>query len=103
MSSICNSLIYFQENFTARYRSSTQIEHGRPVPLNPDHTHFIFVDDGYRSRYGGVAEFRSEFEKKISQAKEGDQILDLDCHSHKYFHCLSMAQLLNNFFFIWFC
>ncbi|BFY97240.1 hypothetical protein BsWGS_00280 [Bradybaena similaris] len=58
--------------FNAHYRSSTLIEHKQPVPLNPDHTHFIFVDDGYRARYGGVAAFRSKFEKRIAQdAKDG--------------------------------
>ncbi|XP_005094347.1 transient receptor potential cation channel subfamily M member 3 [Aplysia californica] len=55
--------------FNAYYRTSTQILHKQPVPLNPDHTHFIFVDDGYRIRYGGVAEFRSKFEKKIATHK----------------------------------
>ncbi|CAG5125692.1 unnamed protein product [Candidula unifasciata] len=57
--------------FNAHYRSSTVIEHKQPVPLNPDHTHFIFVDDGYRARYGGVAKFRSGFEKKIAQDTDG--------------------------------
>ncbi|GFO25838.1 transient receptor potential cation channel subfamily m member 3-like [Plakobranchus ocellatus] len=55
--------------FNAYYRTSNQILHKQPVPLNPDHTHFIFVDDGYRIRYGGVAQFRSKFEKKISADK----------------------------------
>ncbi|KAH9518536.1 hypothetical protein Btru_017091 [Bulinus truncatus] len=52
--------------FNAYYRTSNQIHHKQPVPLNPFHTHFIFVDDGYRCRYGGVAEFRSKFERKIA-------------------------------------
>lgn len=60
-----------QGKFNAHYRSSTLIEHKQPVPLNPDHTHFIFVDDGYRARYGGVAAFRSKFEKRIAQDAKG--------------------------------
>uniref|UniRef100_A0A2C9KDE9 TRPM SLOG domain-containing protein n=1 Tax=Biomphalaria glabrata TaxID=6526 RepID=A0A2C9KDE9_BIOGL len=55
--------------FNAYYRTSNQIHHKQPVPLNPYHTHFIFVDDGYRGRYGGVAEFRSKFERKIAAPK----------------------------------
>jgi len=43
------------------------IKHGQPVSLNPNHTHFLLVDDGVRGRYQGVAEFRAKLEKKISQ------------------------------------
>ena len=46
------------------------IRHGHPVSLNPDHTHFLFVDDGYRGRYGGVAEFRASLERKIARPQE---------------------------------
>ena len=41
------------------------------MPLNADHTHFIFVDDGYRNKYGGVAAMRSKIEQKISQPEAG--------------------------------
>ncbi|ESO90835.1 hypothetical protein LOTGIDRAFT_163721 [Lottia gigantea] len=58
-----------QGSFNASYRPSNVILHGRPVPLNPDHTHFIFVDDGYRNRYGGVADFRAKFEMQVSKDK----------------------------------
>ncbi|XP_045189390.2 transient receptor potential cation channel subfamily M member-like 2 isoform X2 [Mercenaria mercenaria] len=53
--------------FCAEYRTSNVILHNEPVPLNADHTHFIFVDDGYRNKYGGVAAMRSKIEQKISQ------------------------------------
>ena len=43
------------------------IRHHHPVSLNPDHTHFLLVDDGHRLRYGGVADFRARLEKKIAQ------------------------------------
>lgn len=62
---------YFQGKFFAEYRTSNVILHGEPVPLNPDHTHFIFVDDGYRIRYGGVAAMRSKIEQKIQRPKAG--------------------------------
>ncbi|XP_053406588.1 transient receptor potential cation channel subfamily M member-like 2 [Mercenaria mercenaria] len=56
-----------QGKFNADYRTSNVILHDSAVPLNPDHTHFIFVDDGYRIRYGGVAGIRAKLEQKISQ------------------------------------
>ncbi|CAC5369887.1 unnamed protein product [Mytilus coruscus] len=54
----------------AEYLTSNVIEHAKPVPLNSDHTHFIFVDDGYRNMYRGVAKFRARFEKKLSDPIE---------------------------------
>ncbi|XP_052075160.1 transient receptor potential cation channel subfamily M member-like 2 isoform X1 [Mytilus californianus] len=54
----------------AEYKTSNVIEHAKPVPLNSDHTHFIFVDDGYRNLYRGVAKFRARFEKKLSDPIE---------------------------------
>ncbi|XP_060576682.1 transient receptor potential cation channel subfamily M member-like 2 [Ruditapes philippinarum] len=56
-----------QGKFNADFRTSNVILHDSAVPLNPDHTHFIFVDDGYRIRYGGVAGIRAKLEQKISQ------------------------------------
>lgn len=35
----------------AKYKASTAIRHHHPVPLNPDHTHFIMVDNGFRNMY----------------------------------------------------
>ena len=65
-------LLYFQGKFDkiAEYKTSNIIEHLKPVPLNPDHTHFIFVDNGLRNVYKGVAEFRARFEKKLSDPVE---------------------------------
>ena len=61
----------FQGKFNSNFRTSNVILHNDAVPLNPDHTHFIFVDDGYRIRYGGVAGVRARFEQKISQPQAG--------------------------------
>ena len=55
--------------WNAQYKVNNIVRSGQPVPLNPDHTHFILVDDGNRGRYGGVAEFRAQLEKKISQPR----------------------------------
>ncbi|XP_052227848.1 transient receptor potential cation channel subfamily M member-like 2 isoform X2 [Dreissena polymorpha] len=56
-----------RRNEAINYRTSNVILHDSPVPLNPDHTHFIFVDDGLRNRYGGVSGVRARLEQKISQ------------------------------------
>ncbi len=48
------------------YKVNNIVRSGHPVPLNQDHTHFLLVDDGYRGRYGGVAEFRASLERKLS-------------------------------------
>lgn len=63
----CLESVDGQGKFNADYRTSNVILHDSAVPLNPDHTHFIFVDDGYRIRYGGVAGIRAKLEQKISQ------------------------------------
>ncbi|CAF4200084.1 unnamed protein product, partial [Rotaria sordida] len=36
------------------------------TPLEPNHTHFIFIDDGTKHQYGGENEFRAQFERAIS-------------------------------------
>ena len=64
-------LLCIQGKMNAYYRASNMILHGQPVSLNPDHTHFIFVDDGFRNRYGGVADFRARFERKLCTPKGG--------------------------------
>ncbi|XP_033756465.1 transient receptor potential cation channel subfamily M member-like 2 isoform X1 [Pecten maximus] len=56
--------------YNAEYKTSNIILHGQPVPLNANHTHFIFVDDGFRNRYGGVAAFRAKFENRVQQPRE---------------------------------
>jgi hypothetical protein len=70
-SPLFSSIVNFQGKFNAYYKASNMILHGQPVSLNPDHTHFIFVDDGFRNRYSGVAEFRARFEKKLCTPKQG--------------------------------
>ena len=40
---------------------------GKKVPLDHNHTHFILVDDGTESKFGGEIEFRSKLEGYISQ------------------------------------
>ena len=43
-------LSYKCSNFLfLRYNSNIEIKSKQPVPLNADHTHFLMVDDGYRS------------------------------------------------------
>ncbi|KAA3674243.1 transient receptor potential cation channel subfamily M member 3 [Paragonimus westermani] len=57
-------------NLPVPYKVSTVIATGRPVSLNQNHTHYIFVDEGRRMRYGGSesAKFRARLCKKIAQS-----------------------------------
>ena len=36
------------------------------TPLEPNHTHFIFIDDGTKHKHGGEIEFRAQFERAIT-------------------------------------
>lgn len=54
---------------------NSAIQSGQPVSLNPDHTHFLFVDDGYRLRYGGADRLRAKLEKKLATPDTGDVML----------------------------
>nr|XP_034329514.1 transient receptor potential cation channel subfamily M member-like 2 isoform X1 [Crassostrea gigas] len=56
--------------FPVHFQTSNVIQHGKPVPLNPNHTHFVFVDDGYRNNYKGASEFRALFEQKVSKPRQ---------------------------------
>ena len=48
------------------YNSNMEVTRGGNVPLNGDHTHFIFVDDGSRYRFfGNYTEFITRFETMV--------------------------------------
>ena len=50
----------------ASYNSNVDIAHRDNAPLNGDHTHFIFVDDGSRYRFfGKYSEFITKFESMV--------------------------------------
>ena len=48
------------------YIASNKILSGQPVSLNPNHTHFLLVDDGIRGKYQGVASFRANLESQLA-------------------------------------
>uniref|UniRef100_A0A914VVE5 Uncharacterized protein n=1 Tax=Plectus sambesii TaxID=2011161 RepID=A0A914VVE5_9BILA len=56
----------------ATYHVDPVIREGKPASLDPNHTHFILVDDGY-SKYvrPTVAEFRAKLEQKIAANEDG--------------------------------
>ncbi len=62
----CIVFCFVQGLWPASYKVNNVIRHGHPVALNPDHTHFLLIDDGNRGRYDGVADFRASLERKIS-------------------------------------
>ena len=42
----------------------------REAPLDPNHTHFILVDDGTQHKYGAEIQLRAALEKEISNMEE---------------------------------
>ena len=41
----------------------------RQAPLDPNHTHFILVDNGKLNQYGGEIELRANLESQIAKYK----------------------------------
>lgn len=68
----CNRelLVYIQGDglFPAPYKPRHD---PRPheAPLDPNHTHFLFVDDGRSGKYGEEIHFRARVEKHISETE----------------------------------
>ncbi|VDP34203.1 unnamed protein product [Schistosoma mattheei] len=62
------TLVSEDHNTPIRYEITDFITRDSPVSLNQNHTHYIFVDEGRRLRYGGSksAEFRARLEKQIA-------------------------------------
>ena len=57
------------ELHNASYNSNVEILPRDNVPLNHDHTHFIFIDDGSRYRFfGKYSEFITKFESMVREA-----------------------------------
>ena len=50
---------------TAQYFEPDEDSKGQ-APLEPNHSEFIFVDDGTKGKYGGEIEFRARLEEVIS-------------------------------------
>lgn len=40
------------------------------VAINPDHTHFVFVDDGSYKDFGVEISFRNELEQEVRNSEE---------------------------------
>nr|XP_006816420.1 PREDICTED: transient receptor potential cation channel subfamily M member 3-like [Saccoglossus kowalevskii] len=52
--------------YPANYKVNPVIKRNHPVPLNPEHTHFILVDDGTDLNYSVELNLRAEIEKIIA-------------------------------------
>ena len=48
-----------------QYTKPTAVKRGL-APLDPNHTHFIFVDDGTRAKFGGEISFRARLEHVLA-------------------------------------
>ncbi len=45
-------------------------EIGKDVPLDPNHTHFILVDDGKNGEFGAEIDFRANLENELNKGKK---------------------------------
>ena len=52
----------------AHYKPIESLEN-KTAALDPNHTHFILVDDGSECKFGGEIELRSKFEAHVSMLK----------------------------------
>ncbi|XP_067935485.1 transient receptor potential cation channel subfamily M member-like 2 [Watersipora subatra] len=52
--------------FPASYPTTDIVGKGKTQPLEPNHSHFILVDDGSRDQFGGEIKWRAEFEKFLT-------------------------------------
>lgn len=53
--------------YPATYRVEHSFQRGKPVSLNPDHTHFLLVDDGTQGQCGAKeVQFRARLERVIA-------------------------------------
>ncbi|XP_038045510.1 transient receptor potential cation channel subfamily M member 1-like [Patiria miniata] len=59
-------------SYPAEYKVNPVVMKGRPVPLNPDHTHFILIDNGLKGEqaYGGEIVMRSMIEEALAAPQE---------------------------------
>lgn len=53
--------------FPATYPISEITGQKGTQPLDPNHSHFILVDDGSRDKFGGEIKWRAEFEKFLME------------------------------------
>ncbi len=50
-----------------RYLNKQAVHQNTMVQINPNHTHFIFVDDGTVGQFGSEIKYRAEFRKGLSR------------------------------------
>lgn len=79
---IANVLFNPQGCYPATYQVEHSFQRDKPVSLNPDHTHFLLVDDGTQNQRGAKFELRARLEKAMvvepdirRQSKEGKNYL----------------------------
>ena len=66
--------LHMQGCYPARYKINNVITKGKPVPLNQNHSHFIFIDNGLRNEpaYGGEIMMRAKIEGAIQAPVTGN-------------------------------
>ncbi|PIK52408.1 putative transient receptor potential cation channel subfamily M member 1 isoform X1 [Apostichopus japonicus] len=53
-----------------KYKVTKDVARNRPVSLNPNHTHFLLIDDGLHDKYGADTGFRPLVESAINKPQE---------------------------------
>lgn len=84
---------YTQGLWPAEYRVQETPSRRRQSPLDPNHSHFILVDNGTQNVFGTEISFRAKLESKIAREKtsgtdgeikvaawaHGDPVSDVHC------------------------
>ncbi|KAK8731069.1 hypothetical protein OTU49_007785, partial [Cherax quadricarinatus] len=52
---------------SVKYKMKDKVDRHKPVSLDGNHTHFLFVDDGNRNTFRGVDDFRTRLEEAIRE------------------------------------
>ncbi|XP_076373176.1 transient receptor potential cation channel subfamily M member 6-like [Tachypleus tridentatus] len=50
------------EHHTAVYKVNPVFKQGEPAALNPNHTHFLLIYDGFSQTFRDIEDFRTELE-----------------------------------------
>lgn len=77
--------------------NGTAVKHGikalRGTDLDPNHTHFILVDDGSVEKFGGEIAFRAKFER-VSFFATSHEPLCLSAQQHAPMHSLTYPAMI---------
>lgn len=50
------------------YTIHSPLHSSQSAAIDPNHTHFLLIDDGRRGNYGGEIKFRTDLEEQLSSS-----------------------------------